>query len=104
MNLYITKSFGKHANYIPGQSICKIYEKNLDIVKPCYHKHFYCPLLSPSLQPRFHCNTAYIVYMYHVSCSSFNPLNPNSDQDQFSPNNIHMLPREMVMRVNKIIT
>ena len=39
--------------------------------------------------------------------SKFNPLNPlspNSDQHQFSPNNIHMLPREMIMRVNKMIT
>ena len=33
-----------------------------------------------------------------------NPLSPDSDQHQFSPNNIHMLPREMVMRVNKMIT
>ena len=32
-----------------------------------------------------------------------NPLSPNSDQHQFSPNNIHMLPRAMVMRVNKMI-
>ena len=24
-----------------------------------------------------------------------NPLTPDSDQDQFSPNNIHMLPKEM---------
>ena len=32
-----------------------------------------------------------------------NPLSPNSDQHQFSPNNIHVLPREMVMRVNKMI-
>ena len=31
-------------------------------------------------------------------------LSPNSDQNQFSPNNIHMLPREMVMRVNKMIS
>ena len=34
----------------------------------------------------------------------FNPLSPGSDQDEFSPNNIHMLPREIVMRVNKMIT
>ena len=34
----------------------------------------------------------------------FNPLSPDSDQHQFSPNNIHMLPREMIMRVNKMIT
>ena len=33
-----------------------------------------------------------------------NPLSPDSDQDQFSPNNIHMLPREMIMRVDKMIT
>ena len=33
-----------------------------------------------------------------------NPLSPDSDQHQFSPNNIHMLPREMIMRVNKMIT
>ena len=33
-----------------------------------------------------------------------NPLSPDSDQHQFSPNNIHMLPREMIMGVNKMIT
>ena len=33
-----------------------------------------------------------------------NPLSPNSDQHQFSPNKIHMLPRAMVMRVNKMIS
>ena len=37
-------------------------------------------------------------------CCLINPLSPDSDQDQFSPNNIHMLPREIVMRVNKMIT
>ena len=31
-------------------------------------------------------------------------LSPNSDQHQFSPNHIHMLPREIVMGVNKMIT
>ena len=34
----------------------------------------------------------------------FNPLSPNGDQHQFSANNIYMLPRGMVMRVNKMIT
>ena len=34
----------------------------------------------------------------------FNPLSPNSDQHEFSPNNIPMLLREMVIRVNKMIT
>ena len=33
-----------------------------------------------------------------------NPLSPDSNQHQFSPNNIHMLPREMIMRVDKMIT
>ena len=32
------------------------------------------------------------------------PVSPNGDQHQFSPYNIHMLPREMVMRVNQMIT
>ena len=35
---------------------------------------------------------------------SFNPLNPYSDQHQFSPCNIHTLSREMVMRMNDMIT
>ena len=35
---------------------------------------------------------------------SVNPLSPDSDQHQFSPKNIHMLPREMIMRVIKMIT
>ena len=30
-----------------------------------------------------------------------NPLSPKSDQDQFSPNNIHTLSRDKVMRINK---
>ena len=42
-------------------------------------------------------------YLY-VTYFCFNPLSPDTDQHQFSPNNIHMLPREMIMRVNKMIT
>ena len=43
------------------------------------------------------------------NCKSISPivavaLSRNSDQHQFSPDNIHMLPREMVMRINKMIT
>ena len=30
-----------------------------------------------------------------------NPSSPNSDQQQFSPNNPHTLPRDKVMRINK---
>ena len=33
----------------------------------------------------------------------FNPLSANSDQHQFSPNNIHTLSRDKVMRINKMI-
>ena len=33
----------------------------------------------------------------------FNPLSPNTDQQQFSPNNIHTLSRDKVMRINKMI-
>ena len=36
--------------------------------------------------------------------SLFNPLSPNSDQQQFSPNNIHRLSRAKSMRINKMIT
>ena len=34
----------------------------------------------------------------------FNPLSANSDQKQFSPNNIHTLSRDKVMRINKMIS
>ena len=32
------------------------------------------------------------------------PLSPNNDHHQFSPNDIHTLAREMIMRINKMIT
>ena len=35
---------------------------------------------------------------------TFNPLSPNSDQHQFSRNNIHTLSRNKVMRINEMIT
>ena len=34
----------------------------------------------------------------------FDPSSANSDQKQFSPNNIHTLSRDKVMRINKMIT
>ena len=34
----------------------------------------------------------------------FNPLSPNSDQDQFSLNDIHTLSRDLVMRIYKMNT
>ena len=41
-----------------------------------------------------------------MSCDvmQINPLSPNSDQQQVSPNDIHTLAREKVMRINKMIT
>ena len=33
-----------------------------------------------------------------------NPLSPNGDQHQFSPENIHTLSKEKVMRINNMIT
>ena len=36
--------------------------------------------------------------------ASFNPLGANTEQQQFSPNNIHTLSRDKVMRINKMIT
>ena len=39
--------------------------------------------------------------MIRRSSSIFNPLSPNSDQHQFSPNNIHTLSKDKVMRINK---
>ena len=42
-----------------------------------------------------------------LSCNALliiNPLSPNSDQHQFSPNDIHTMSRDYVMRINKMIT
>ena len=36
--------------------------------------------------------------------SQFNPLSPNSDQHQFSSNNIHRLSSTTSMRINQMIT
>ena len=41
------------------------------------------------------------VFIVKMITGVFNPLSPDSDQHQFSPDNIHMLPREMIMGVNK---
>ena len=37
-----------------------------------------------------------IIVPYVTSGLSVNPLSPNSDQGQFSPNNIHTLSRDML--------
>ena len=46
---------------------------------------------------------------YHFVCHTtkqqhFNPLSPNSDQDQFSHNDIHTSSRDLVMRIYKMNT
>ena len=40
----------------------------------------------------------------HQLSETFNPLSPNCDQGQFSPNDIHTLSRDKVMRINEMIT
>ena len=37
--------------------------------------------------------SAYETHPFVGVCRSLNPLSPNSDQDRFSPNNIHTLSR-----------
>ena len=32
----------------------------------------------------------------HIHVTRLNPLSPNSDQDQFSPNNIHTMSRDKI--------
>ena len=41
---------------------------------------------------------------FTVKTNQLNPLNPNGEQHQFSPNNIHTLSRDKVMRINETIT
>ena len=38
------------------------------------------------------------------NAKQFNPLSPNSDERQFSPNDIHTMSRDKIMRINKMIT
>ena len=52
----------------------------------------------------FDCVDMVIVMQSFALSQYLNLLSPNSDHRQFSPNNIHMLPREMVMRINKMIS
>ena len=58
-------------------------------------------------------NIAYLLYisffksvtsLCHSLCCCINPLSPNGDQHQFSPNHVHRLSRDLVMRITKLIT
>ena len=78
-----------------------------DTRKTCY----YCHLLVIDNFSSFNFNIYMCVngitglwYDWLTSGGNLNPLSPNSDQHQFSPKNTHMLPREMVTRVKKLIT
>ena len=66
-----------------------------------------CFLLTKS-QPQFDLNTlrqkSDFCLLAYGSCSFLNPLSPNADQHQFSPDNIHTLSRDKVMRIYEMIT
>ena len=55
-----------------------------------------------------HCRSVKIACCWFIltglQLASLNPLSPNSDQNQFSPNKIHRLSRAKSMRMNKMIT
>ena len=57
---------------------------------------YYTVLDWSSLQTLSVCKTNFL--------SLFNPLSPNSDRQQFSPNDVHTLSRGKVMRISKMIT
>ena len=44
------------------------------------------------------------IFMCSLDDNVFSPLSPNSDQDQFSLNNIHTLSRDLVMRIYEMNT
>ena len=47
-----------------------------------------------------YCCTLLLFTSTILKCNLLNPLSPNSDQQQFSPNNIHTLSWDEVMRIN----
>ena len=49
-------------------------------------------------------STVKSVKRYSSLIDRVNPLSANSDQQQFSSNNIHTLSRNRVMRINEMIT
>ena len=55
-------------------------------------------------------NTTSVIFGKYIQCEKnlqyfdINPSSPNSDQHQFSPNNIHRLSRAKSKRINKMIT
>ena len=88
---------------------CLILEK----MEPLLTAHYFEMTLSIGIKILYvtiwtrYSTLVYITCMSHTwglkQNNILNPLSPNGDQHQFFPNNIHMLPREMVMRVDKMI-
>ena len=74
------------------------------IQSPRYYSHFFW--LPGKNHHTFSCKKTLVntAKFFWTIGDHINPLSPNGDQHQFSPNNIHTLPKEMVMRVNKMIT
>ena len=60
----------------------------------CY-KVWFLPLLNENFET---------FCFFHFLKVPINPLSPNSDQDQFSLNDIHTLSRDLVMRIYKMNT
>ena len=78
---------------------CLILEK----MEPLLTAHYFEMTLSISKIWTSYSALVYITWGLKQN-NILNPVSPNSDQHQCSPNNIHMLQREMVMRVNQMIT
>ena len=55
-----------------------------------------------------YCETTKVKVFHKMTSINYsntvNPLSPNGDQHQFSPNHIQRLSRDLVMRINKLIT
>ena len=87
----------------------KLYSISELFVSLCFEsrRNTSCFLLTRS-QPQFDLNTlrqkSDFCALSYGSCSFLNPLSPNGDQHQFSPNNIHTLSRNNVMRIYETTT
>ena len=64
---------------------------------------FYLLIFYPEKFSTDVCRLPYAVNVnLNLSYVVINPLSANSDQHQFSPNNIHTLSRDYIMRIDKM--
>ena len=56
-------------------------------------------ILGEMFEPNSYSFVTYAVMIAKPTKSRLNPLSPNSDQQQFSPNNVHTLSRDKVVRI-----